>query len=179
MTNPLGSGVTRYIDARDKQLAAVVFQGLRPPLDSELNLMSLMDLEARAEQIRSTMASGWLLNESNPMGDYFTASNWSNHFYFGRNTAGELRDPEWAVVNGWLIPVTGTRTGSPPLAANNSDTHNKIELNPPPSFRIILTDIRNVRTPTRLMNNRLIINDSESNKFCIHAIRPIIGGKSV
>jgi hypothetical protein len=131
MTNPLGSGVTRYIDGRDKQLAAVVFQALKPPLDSELNLMSLMDLEARAEQVRSSMASGWLMNESNPMGDYATGVNWSNHFYFGRNTSGELRDPTWAIVNGWVIPVTGTRTGSPPLSANNSDTHNKIELNPP------------------------------------------------
>ena len=72
MTNPLGSGVSRFIDGRDKQLAAVVFQALKPPLDSELNLMSLMDLEARAEQVRASMASGWLLNESNPMGDYAT-----------------------------------------------------------------------------------------------------------
>jgi hypothetical protein len=131
MANGLGSGVSRDIDGRDKQFAAVVYQILRPPLDSELNLSAFIDLEARAEVIRSAMVSGWLMDESNPIADYSTNPSWSNIFYFGRNTSGELRNPSWANVNGWLIPVTGTKTGEPPLSANNTDTYNKIKLNPP------------------------------------------------
>jgi len=130
MPNPLGPGVSRYVDGRDKQLAAVVWESTRPPLDSELNLFGLMELEARAEAVRSTFPSGWLLNESNPREDFNTDPDRSNFFYFGRNTSGETRNPVWAIVNGWVIPVTGTNTGAPPLAPNNVDTHNKILLNP-------------------------------------------------
>ncbi len=130
-TNPLGSGVSRYTDDRDKQLSVVVFQANRPPLDSELNLISLVDFEARAEAVRAEMPSGWLMNESNPKADFFTNLNNSNLFYFGRNTPGEIRNLNWAIVNGWPIPVAGTQTGQPPLAADDTDTWNKILLNPP------------------------------------------------
>ena len=129
--NPLGPGVSRYTDGRDKQLAAVVFEYNRPPLDSELNLISLMELEARAEEVRALMPSGWLMNESNPRADFFTNPSYSNLLFFGRNTSGEVRNLPWAVVNGWMVPVTGTRTGAPPLAADDVDTWNKILLNPP------------------------------------------------
>ena len=131
--NPLGPGVSRHLDNRDKQLAGVIFQARRPPLDSELNLISLIELEARAETVRAEMASGWLMNEANPRSDFFTDPQNSNLFYFGRNTPGETRNITWAAVNGWLIPVTGTRTGAPPLAANDVDSWNKILLNPPTS----------------------------------------------
>jgi len=129
--NPLGPGVSRFIGDRDRQFAVVVFQANKPPLDSELNLISIMDFDARADEIRSQMPSGWLMNESNPKADFFTNPNNSNIFYFGRNTSGEIRNLTWANVNGWPIPVTGTNTGAPPLAANNTDTWNKIPLNPP------------------------------------------------
>ena len=125
-TNPLGPGVSRFIGDRDRQFAVVVFQANRPPLDSELNLVSLMDFNARADEVRSEMASGWLMNEPNPKADFFTNPNNSNIFYFGRNTPGEVRNLTWAVVNGWMIPVTGTNTGEPPLAANNTDTISSI-----------------------------------------------------
>lgn len=127
----LGPGVSRVIDGRDRQFGAVVFQAVKPPLDSELNLVSLMDLEARAEEVRSRVPSGWLMNESSPSRDYSTVPSNSNQFFFGRQFAGEVRDIPWAVVNGWLIPVTGTRTGSPPLAPNDADSWNRIRLNPP------------------------------------------------
>jgi hypothetical protein len=129
--NPLGSGVSRFINDRDRQYAAVVFQASKPPLDSELNLISLIDLEAKAEEVRSRVASGWLMDELNPRSDYFTSTSYSNQFYFGKNNAGETRNISWAVVNGWAIPVAGTKTGSPPLAANNLDYWNRICLNPP------------------------------------------------
>lgn len=129
--NPFGPGVSRYTVARDKQLAGVVFQALKPPLDSELNLISLVDLEMRAEEVRSRICSGWLMDESNPRADYTTSPQFSNLFYFGRRSDGEVRNFLWANVNGWIIPVGGTRTGAPPLAANDADTWNKIMLNPP------------------------------------------------
>lgn len=130
-TNNLGPGVSRYITDRDRQFAAVIHQSNKPILDSELNLISLLDLEARAETVRSALPSGWLMNESDPRADIFTNPAWSNLFFFGRQTTGETRNLQWAVVNGWLIPVAGTRTGAPPLAPNDAVTWNRIELNPP------------------------------------------------
>lgn len=131
MASNLGPGVSRILSAADRQFASVVFRANRPPLDSELNLMSTMDAEARAEEVRSRVASGWLLDESDPRSDFKTDPNYSNTFFFGRNVAGEYHNVSWAVVNGWLVPVSGTATGSPPLAANNADTWNRINLNPP------------------------------------------------
>lgn len=130
-TNPLGAGVTRSINDRDKQFAAVVFQAIKPPLDSELNLISLIDLESKAEEVRSRVASGWLMDELNPRSDYFTDPNFSNQFYFGKQFSGEVRNLSWAVINGWMIPVSGTRTGQPPLAANDVEYWNRVQLNPP------------------------------------------------
>lgn len=130
-TNPLGPGVSRYIDDRDRQYAAVVFQKVKPPCDAELNLISLIDLETRADIVRSTHPSGWLTDPSNPYGDYSTHPSNSNQFYFGRNSSTEVRNLTWAVVNGWLVPVAGTRTGSPPLAPDDVNTWNRIALNPP------------------------------------------------
>lgn len=129
--NPLGPGVSRYTDARDKQLAGVVFQANKPPLDAELNLISLIELEMRAEEVRSRVCSGWLMDESNPRADFVTSQSYSNLFYYGRQSDGEVRNFLWANVNGWLVPVGGTKTGAPPLAANDADTWNKILLNPP------------------------------------------------
>src|SRR5690606_19963486 len=36
-------------------------------------------------------------------------------------------------VNGWLVPVTGTQTGTPPGSPDNAHTWNRITLSPPPS----------------------------------------------
>lgn len=132
-TNPFGSGVSRYITDRDRQYSSVIFQASKPPLDSELNLISLIDLESKAEEVRSRVPSGWLMNELNPRGDFKTSQNYSNYFYLGRESNGEVRNINWAVVNGWLIPVAATRTGNPPLAPNDVDYWNKILLNPPPN----------------------------------------------
>jgi hypothetical protein len=130
-SNPLGPIVSRVVSATDRQFAVVVFQGNRPPLDSELNLISLMELNAKAEVVRSQLSSGWLMNESNPMSDYTTDPTYSNFLFFGKKYTGELRDLQWAVVNGWAVPISGTKTGQPPLSPDNSDSWNKIELNPP------------------------------------------------
>lgn len=130
-TNPLGSGVSRFLSPRDTQFSSVVFQKRRPLLDSDINLISFVDSESRAEALRAEMPSGWLMNESNPLDDYSTNPTYSNLFFFGRQFTNEIRSMPMAVVNGWVIPVAGTRTGQPPLNPNNSVTWNKIQLNPP------------------------------------------------
>jgi hypothetical protein len=122
--------VTRYITGKDRQFGAVLFEANKPPLDSELNLGALIDLEARADIVRSQFPSGWFMNESSPLTDYHTDPSYSNLFFFGNQTTGEVHDLLWANVNGWLIPVAGTRTGEPPLSPNNSVSWNKIALNP-------------------------------------------------
>src|SRR5580704_2232492 len=129
--NPLGSGVSRAIFDTDRQFTSVIFQVNKPLLDSELNLVSFIGTNSRADVLRSEMPSGWLMNESSPRADYFTNPSYSNLFYFGRNTPGEIRDLTWAIVNGWTIPVAGTNTGAPPLQPDNVDTWNQIELSPP------------------------------------------------
>lgn len=129
--NPLGPGVSRYLDPKDRQFSAVVFQAGRPPLDSEETLVSLMEFEARAEALRAAIPSGWYMDESNPRADFHTSQSYSNQFFFGKSASGEVRNFQWAVVNGWVIPVSGTRTGSPPLAPNNTDSWNRVTLNPP------------------------------------------------
>lgn len=129
--NPLGPIVTRFLSAKDRQYAAVVFQGNRPPLDSELNLLSFLELEAQASEVRSEIPSGWLMNESSPATDFTTDPSYSNQLFFGRQFANEVGDYEWANVNGWMIPVAGTQTGSPPLSPNDSVSWNRITLSPP------------------------------------------------
>lgn len=130
-SNPFGPGVSRFVSPRDTQFSNVIFQKRRPPLDSELNLLQSVEFEGRAEALRSEMPSGWLMNESNPLDDYTTNSIYSNLFFFGQKFTNELRSMPVAVVNGWTIPVAGTRTGQPPLNPNNSVTWNRIDLNPP------------------------------------------------
>ncbi len=132
-SNPLGPVVSRFLSARDRQFAAVVFQLNRPPLDAELNLVSFMDLESEANEVRAEIPSGWFMNESGPMSDYSTDPSYSNLLFFGPQHAGEVGDFCWANVNGWMIPVTGTRTGEPPLSPNDSSAWNRIELSPPSS----------------------------------------------
>lgn len=130
-TNPLGPGVSRYIDGRDRQFTAVVFQYDRPPLDAELNLVALTETESKAEATRATHPSGWATGGTNPYDDFKTDPHNSNLFFFGHQVANEVRSLTWAVVNGWWVPVAGTQTGAPPLAPNDADTWNKILLNPP------------------------------------------------
>jgi len=131
--NNYGPGVSRVLSPVGRQWLDVIWQQGKPPLDSELNL--LQDMAANWSQIvvlRGT-PSGWLGNEVNTDADLVTNPNWSNWWQFGQQNTGEQAAFMWAVVNGWLIPVTGTRTGFPPGSPNNSTTTNVIAMNPPPS----------------------------------------------
>jgi len=133
MADNLGNGVSRVLDPKQASFLQVIWQEGKPPLDSEFNLIQALENDWRQQLLLRNTPSGWLGNETNPGEDYLTNPMWSNFFQFGRQRANELRSIQWAVVNGWMVPVTGTRTGTPPGGANNSDTWNKIFLDPPPS----------------------------------------------
>jgi hypothetical protein len=140
MTDNLGSGVSRVLNPAQTQFLQVIWQEGKPPLDSELNLIQALDNDWRRQLVLRDSPSGWLGNETNTSTDFVTNVNWSNWFKYGRQRTGEKRAIMWAVVNGWLIPVTGTKTGTPPGSPNDTDTSNVIALDPPPAnsgdFRI-------------------------------------------
>jgi len=133
MADKFGGGVSRVLDPKQAQFTQVIWQQGKPPTDAELNLMQQLDTDWRQQFIMRNTPSGWLGNEVNTSKDFVTDSSWSNWLQFGRQRSGEKRSIMWAVVNGWLIPVTGTKTGTPPGSPNNVDTTNKITLDPPPS----------------------------------------------
>lgn len=132
MASNYGNGVSRVMDPTAKQMVGVVWQQNKPPLDSELNLLQDLATDWRRKIVLSGCPSGWLGNETNLPSDFVTDTNWSNYFKFGRQRDNE-KSPMWAVVNGWLIPVMSTKTGTPPGSPNDTDTSNVINLDPPPS----------------------------------------------
>ncbi len=135
-----GTGVSRVLDPTGTQYTDVILQQGKPPCDAEFNLLQdIAQLTTRNLALRGT-PSGFLGNETNARLDYVTNAAWSNWFKFGTQVPGEQGPVMWAIVNGWLIPVIGTRTGTPPGSPDNTDTYNVIALDPPPSnagdFRI-------------------------------------------
>ncbi len=133
MSDNLGSGVSRVLSAEKAQTALVIWQMDKPPLDSELNFNQQIAAEALKLNAQRQVPSGWLGNGTNSADVYETAAAWSNWFKFGRQKSGELRALSWASVNGWLIPVTGTLTGTPPGSPDDVSTWNRITLDPPPA----------------------------------------------
>jgi hypothetical protein len=109
-------------------------------LDAEFNLLQELATDFSRRIVLRGSPSGFLGNETNPSADFITSPIWSNWMKFGPQRTGEQKAVMWAVVNGWLIPVTGTRTGTPPGSPDDADTYNVIALDPPPAnsgdFRI-------------------------------------------
>lgn len=132
MTDNFGDGVSRVLEPLSTQYLEVIYQEGAPPCDSEFNLMGQLASGMLRQSTLSGSPSGWLGNEVNFSKDFVTDPSWSNWFKFGLQSSSDHQSVMWANVNGWLIPVTGTRTGLPPGSANNSDTWNKILLDPPP-----------------------------------------------
>jgi hypothetical protein len=126
MSENFGPGVSRTLSAYARQYQTVVWQKGKPPLDSELNLMSQIDLENAAQEIRSQVHSGFFVDPTHAKADFFTDADRSNFFNLGRQATGEEAPIVWANVNGWIIPVTGT-------AVADGDTSNAITLYPPPA----------------------------------------------
>lgn len=140
MTENLGNGVSRVLDPTGTQYTEVILQQGKPPLDAEFNLLQELATDFSRRIVLRGSPSGFLGNETNPRADFITNSIWSNWFKFGPQRTGEQKAVMWAVVNGWVIPVTGTRTGTPPGSPNDTDAYNLIALDPPPAnsgdFRI-------------------------------------------
>ena len=140
MTINYGPGVSRVLDPTATQYSDVILQQGKPPLDAEFVLLQDLGNQWNRQMVMRGTPSGFLCNETNPRGDFLTSVIWSNWFKFGSQRAGEQTPVMWAVVNGWIVPVTGTRTGSPPSSPDNTDTYNVIALDPPPNnagdFRI-------------------------------------------
>ena len=140
MTDNLGPGTSRVLLSAGTQYATTIWQQGKPPCDSDLNLMQSLALEAVQTSALRAMPSGFLGNETNPQQDFLTNPTWSNFFRFGPQRTGEMAPIMWACVNGWMIPVAGTRTGAPPGSPNDVDYSNVIALDPPPGaagdFRI-------------------------------------------
>jgi hypothetical protein len=133
MVKNYGPGVSRVVDAAQTQFTNVIFQQGRPPLDAEFSLLSDISQESLRSVVSQTTPSGWLGTGIQDSDSYVTRPTWSNWFRFGQQRTGEMKAIQWASVNGWLIPVTGTLTGTPPGAPNDADTWNRITLAPPPS----------------------------------------------
>ena len=114
MADNFGSGVSRVLDPKQTAFLEVIWQQGKPPLDSELNLIQQLQADWRQQLVLRGTPSGFLGNETNTSKDFVTNASWSNWFKFGRQRSGEKQSIMWAAVNGWLIPVTGTLTGTPP-----------------------------------------------------------------
>lgn len=121
MAEFFGNGVSRTLNANRRQFGEVVWQKNRPPLDSEFNLVSQVQEETRRLLLQSNTPSGFLTTSGHPKLDYQFESQASNMFWLGGTTQGEIPH---ALVNGWVVPVTGT------LWAD--DARSAIKL-PPPS----------------------------------------------
>lgn len=140
MTENLGPGVSRVLDPTGTSYQEVILQQGKPPCDAEFNLLQELATDFCKKIVIRSSPSGFLGNETNSTTDFITNPIWSNWLKFGPQRTGEQQAVMWAVVNGWLVPVTGTRTGTPPGSPDDADTFNVIALDPPPGnsgdFRI-------------------------------------------
>lgn len=127
MSTNYGTGVSRTLTPEQRQFLAAVFQKGKPPLDAELNLGQQLQFEALSQYIRTIMPSGWFLDPTKSRGDFLTDKSWSNFFMLGNPAAGESSPVMWAVVNGWVVPVAGTKLST------EGDVRNKVRLYPAPS----------------------------------------------
>lgn len=153
MSHDLGPGVSRVLDPNDSGYREIIFQEGKPPLDAEFNLFQELAENFSKRIVLRGSPSGFLGNETNPGADFITNPVWSNWFKFGPQRSGEQKAVLWAAVNGWLIPVVGTQTGTPPGSPNDTATFNKITLDPPPAnsgdFRIdyVFLEVWQARIP--------------------------------
>lgn len=78
MSESFGNGVSRTLSALSRQFDNVVWQKGKPPLDSELNLMSQIDIEKMQELVRAEMNSGFIIDPTVSMQDFQFHRDWSN-----------------------------------------------------------------------------------------------------
>lgn len=133
MSNNYGPGVSGVLDPTGTQYTDVIFQAGKPPCDREMTFVNDLSNEANRKSNLGSMPSGFLGNGTNQQASFLTDSRWSNWYKFGTQRTGEQAAVVYANVNGWLIPITETKTGTPPGSPNNTDTYNVITLDPPPT----------------------------------------------
>lgn len=133
MSTDYGSGVSRTLTAIDRQYGPVVWQKGKPPLDSELNLMSQIDWERFRLLVKGMMPSGFLLDPTRAIEEFEFNPQWANLFSlgnpkesFGTHETGELDPIIWANVNGWVLPVAGSNI------TVDGDVRNFVKLYPAP-----------------------------------------------
>ena len=131
---PLGPGVTRFLSAAAQQFTAVVWQADKPPLDSELNLMSFADQEALAQVVRSQVHSGFFLDPTRCEADYQTDALNANQFVLAPpaevSGSPETAPVLYATVNGWVLPIAGSFM---PESGGGDSAANRVRLFPPPT----------------------------------------------
>lgn len=101
MARNLGPGVSTSFGSYGYAYDKVVFQKGKPPLDGELNLTQELQ-EIISQKSTSHLSSGWM--SSRP---FYTSNQLDNSFY---TQDPEGSKPEVALVNGWPVYVTNTRT---------------------------------------------------------------------
>jgi hypothetical protein len=106
MAENFGTGVSRVLEVLGHQISNVVWQAGKPPLDSELNLMTQVQWEALASSLRGQVHSGFLLDPTRAKDDFTFYERSSNFFEMNRSA----ESPLIAVVNGWVIPILGTNS---------------------------------------------------------------------
>jgi len=128
-----GDGVSRTLAAAQRQYGLVVWQKNKPPLDSELNLMSQASWDALRQAVNAGAPSGFFMDPARSLNDYLFDPNWSNFFSFGNprtpiceGESAESVAPVWASVNGWILPIAGSNVST------EGDLRNLIKLYPPP-----------------------------------------------
>ena len=153
MSEKLGNGVSRTLSALGRNFSQVIWQKGKPPLDSELNLMSQIESEKMQEVLRSQVHSGFFLDPTLAPTDFITKPNWSNFFNIGEMNPEE-KSFIWACVNGWVLPIASTD-----LFDGMSENTNVVKLNPPPASdtRVDLVFLEVWTTP-------VAPNPSEENK---------------
>ncbi len=134
MSESFGPGVSRVLTAFAQQFTTVVWQADKPPLDSELNLMSQVDWENLSQTVRTQVHSGFFLDPTRCEEDYVTDPLNSNQFLLSPPSLpdGDYENAPalYAAVNGWVIPITGAFM---PESGGPDGISNRILLNPPPS----------------------------------------------
>lgn len=106
MAENFKSGVSRVLEIANRNYSNLIWQEGKPPLDSELNFMGQIDWENLSETIRSQVHSGFLLDPTRSEEDFVFYDQSTNYFEINR----EGNNPLIALVNGWVIPVVGTKS---------------------------------------------------------------------
>lgn len=121
-----GPGVTRVLPPRDRQFAAVPFLDGTPVYDCDLAFLTEADAERHRSASQADVPSGFITDPTRAISDFVFDPQWSNMFLLGRDREPASPGPLlWAVVNGWYVPVAGTR-------APEGDPRNYVRLYPPP-----------------------------------------------